>query len=247
MTETAKRDLRHAFIAYAVVAVLVGVFVQIDYEVTLVGHVGSSLVAILLLYAPVAIAWKVRRDEDLSTYGFHLEPRNKGLALGLGVWLVIFPLFAAGYVIFYQVACQAGSSLSQLAPPGMCARFLGWDGAHMLALTDDLGKFAMVQLVVVALPEELFFRGFLHELLERAIPPKRRIWGGGVGWALIISSAMFALIHLPKAGDPRALATFFPGMMFGWMRSATGSILAPTLAHASSNLFVRILDGIFLR
>lgn len=247
MDETAKRNLRHALITFGVVAAMVAVFVRIDVQVTFVGHVGSSLVAITLLFAPVVVAWRIRTDEDLITYGFTTEPRNKGLILGFSVWLVIFPLFAVGYLVFYEVACQAGSSLSQLAPPGMCARFLGWDEAKALQITDELLKFASVQLIVVALPEELFFRGFLHELLERAIPPKRRIWGGGVGWALIISSAMFALIHLPKAGDPRALATFFPGMMFGWMRSATGSILAPTIAHASSNLFVRILDGIWLR
>ena len=81
---------------------------------------------------------------------------------------------------------------------------------------------------MVALPEELFFRGFLLGLLEQRFPPKRRILGGGVGLALVISAATFALIHLPKDGDPRALATFFPGLLFGWMRSATGSILAST-------------------
>jgi hypothetical protein len=35
--------------------------------------------------------------------------------------------------------------------------------------------------------------------------------------------------------------------MFGWMRSATGSILASTLTHAGSNILVRILDLAVLR
>jgi membrane protease YdiL (CAAX protease family) len=99
-----------------------------------------------------------------------------------------------------------------------------------------------VQLVVVALPEELFFRGFLLGLLERRFPPKRRVLGGGIGLALVLSALAFALIHLPKDGDPRALATFFPGLLFGWMRSATGSILASTLTHAGSNIVVKMLD-----
>ena len=105
----------------------------------------------------------------------------------------------------------------------------------------------MVQLVVVALPEELFFRGFLLELLERKWPPKRRILGGGVGVALVVSAAAFALVHLPKDGDPRALATFFPGLLFGWMRSATGSILASTVTHGCSNILIRLLDLTVLR
>ena len=89
-----------------------------------------------------------------------------------------------------------------------------------------------MQLVVVALPEELFFRGCLHRLLEERFPPTRRWLGGGLGVALLLSSLAFALVHLPKNGDPRALATFFPGLLFGWMRSATGSIMPSVLVHA---------------
>ncbi len=232
-------------IAYVVVAALLAVFVRIDVTVVLIGHVGSALVAVLLLYAPVVYAW--RKAEDLQVYGFRSDPVGRGLAFGLGAPAIIFPLFAAGYVLFYQQICDPSSSLFSLAPPGACARFLGWGGVQVPGVDADFAQFAMVQLVVVALPEELFFRGFLLHKLELAFPPKRRILGGGVGLALIISSAMFALIHLPKHGDPRALATFFPGLMFGWMRSATGSILAGTVSHASSNLFIRLLDQMFLR
>jgi len=104
------------------------------------------------------------------------------------------------------------------------------------------GEFILTQFAVVALPEELFFRGLLLTLLEKRFPPKRRFLGGGVGLALVLSAAAFALIHLPKDGDPRALATFFPGLLFGWMRSATGSILASTITHGFSNILVRVLD-----
>ena len=62
-----------------------------------------------------------------------------------------------------------------------------------------------------------------------------------------LSAAAFALVHLPKAGDPRALATFFPALLFGWMRSATGSIAGSVAAHAASNIWVRLLDQTFLR
>jgi membrane protease YdiL (CAAX protease family) len=118
----------------------------------------------------------------------------------------------------------------------MRAPALGWGFAEAV----------LVQVVVVALPEELFFRGYLHALCERALPPKRRFLGGGVGWALVISSALFALGHLAVVPDPRRLAVFFPGLMFGWMRSATGSIVAGTIAHAASNLLIDVLQHMFL-
>lgn len=237
---------RHALYAYLVAAALVASLVRIDVDVPLVGHLGSALVAITLLYAPVVVAW--RRKEDLFDYGFHAEPLGRGLAYGFGYVALIVPLFAFGYFGFYEYVCSPdGKWLRELAPIGACKAYRGLASLHAPAMTMELAQFVAVQVVVVALPEELFFRGCLHGLLERRFPPTRRILGGGIGIALVISSLMFALIHLPKNGDPRALATFFPGLVFGWMRSSTGSILGPVVAHASSNVLVRMLDLMVLR
>lgn len=231
-------------LTFVAVAAAVSVLVQLNFQLPLLGHVGSALVAVTLLYTPVLVSWK--RREDLATYGFVREPLVRGLLLGLGVpILIVFPLFILGYFLFYEVVC--GSDLSALAPPGMCYVYEGIQGVSAPVIDAGVLEFMLIQLIVVALPEELLFRGCLLHLLERAIPPKRRFLGGGIGWALVISAVMFALIHIPKDGDPRALATFFPGLLFGWMRSATGSILAPTLAHASSNILVRLLDTMVLR
>lgn len=238
MTNRMHRDLAHALVAFAVVGVAVALLVRIEVELPFVGHVGSALVAMLLLYAPLFAAW--RRGEELADYGFHFAPVGRGLAFGLGVPLLVFPLFAAGYAVFHELVC-ASQELRFLAAPGTCVHWASGRataGLHLGAVVE----LAAVQLVVVALPEELFFRGFLLELLERAWPPRRRLLGGGLGWALVVSALMFAAIHVPREGDLRTLVTFFPGLLFGWMRSATGSILAPVLAHASSNVFIRVLD-----
>jgi membrane protease YdiL (CAAX protease family) len=236
------RDGIHALWAYAVTAALVAGLVRINVDVPMIGHLGSALVAVTLLYAPVIVAW--RRKEDLADYGFRTDPLGRGIKLGVGYVLLIFPIFVLGYFAFYEIVCapQFRDTLRQLAPVGSCKQYLGLAGLHAPAITWELVQFVAVQVVVVALPEELFFRGCLHELLERRFPPTRRWLGGGIGLALLLSSAAFALIHLPKDGDPRALATFFPGLVFGWMRSATGSILAPVIAHASSNILIRVLD-----
>jgi membrane protease YdiL (CAAX protease family) len=231
---------RHAAYAFAAVLVLVAGLVRIDYDVPLVGHLGSALVAVIFLYAPSVIAWK--RHEDVADYGFHAAPIGKGLAYSAASLAIITPLFVAGYYLFYDVVC--GTSLRDLAPVGACVRVMHRHWPH---LGRDFAEFVAVQAIVVALPEELFFRGCLLQLLEKRFPPKRRILGGGVGLALVLSAAAFALIHLPKEGDPRALATFFPGLLFGWMRSATGSILASTVAHAYSNILIRVLDLSLLR
>lgn len=230
---------RHALIAVLAALVLVAVLVRIDVSIPGIGQLGSALVAVLFLYVPVIAA--SRRGEDLDDYGFHAAPIGRGLAYAGLSLLVIFPLFVGGYFLFYEVACKS-DLLAHLVPRHACTRYLGWDALHWPAPTWKLAEFCATQLLVVALPEELFFRGFVLELLERRFPPKRRLFGGGVGLALVLSALAFAIVHLPKDGDPRALATFFPGLLFGWMRSATRSILAGTFAHASSNILVHVLD-----
>jgi membrane protease YdiL (CAAX protease family) len=175
------------------------------------------------------------------------------------------PVFTLGFFAFYEIACHS-ELLSHLAPHQMCGHYGGLAGFHMPAFAvfepsapglaeplRQLGpvtraaptlslEWCLVQWLVVGLPEELFFRGFLLHKLEQRFPPRRRILGGGIGLALVLSAAAFAVIHLPREADPRALATFFPGLVFGWMRSATGSILASTVTHGCSNILVRILE-----
>lgn len=236
--------LRAALISYALVATAVAACVRIDVDVPLIGHLGSALVAVILLYAPVIIAWRL--GEDLDAYGFRAAPLGQNLKIGLGVCAVVFPLFFVAFIGFYEVICDA-NWLAKLAPPGTCHGYRGISGIRAPLADPAFAEFVLVQLVVVALPEELFFRGAIFTLLERAWPAKRRFLGAPVGWAIVVSAALFALIHLPKDGDPRALATFFPGLMFGWMRAKTGSILAPTLAHAGSNIFIRLLEQMVLR
>lgn len=238
--------LRLVAVTYVAVAALVAVAVRLlDVDLPLVGHLGSAVVAVVLLYAPVFVAW--RRRDDLADYGFTSEPLRRSLVFTAVAIGVIAPAFVAGYIVFYDIVCAEGSRFASLGVPGTCLRFGGWSELHAPDLDLAFLELAAIQLVVVALPEELFFRGFLHEMLERALPPTRRFLGGGIGWALIISSLLFALIHLPKHGDPRALATFFPGLLFGWLRSATGSILASTVTHASSNLLVHVVEKMVLR
>jgi uncharacterized protein len=230
---------RDALYTYAIVAVLVAALVRINITLPAVGHLGSALVSVLFLYAPMIVLG--RRKEDLYDYGFRAEPIKRGLVTAAAAIAIIFPIFVAGYFVFYEVACHS-KLLAHLVPRGMCGQYGGFAALHVPAPTWALAEFCLVQMLVVALPEELFFRGFLLGLLEKRFPPKRRILGGGVGLALVLSSLAFAIIHIPKDGDPRVLATFFPGMLFGWMRSATGSILASTVTHGASNILIRLLD-----
>jgi membrane protease YdiL (CAAX protease family) len=230
---------RDAWITYAIALVLITGLVRINVTLPAVGHLGSALVSVLFLYAPMVALG--RRGEDLYDYGFRAEPIGKGLATTGVALAIIFPLFVVGFFAFYEIACHS-SLLGHLVPNNTCVTYKGLDGLHAPRGSWALVEYCLVQLLVVALPEELFFRGFMLGKLEKLYPPKRRLFGGGIGLALLLSSLAFALVHLPKNGDPRMLATFFPALLFGWMRSRTNSIMASTIAHGASNILIHLLN-----
>jgi uncharacterized protein len=238
------RPTRDALIAFATAAAAIIVLGLISRGVGIVRANLGALVAIVFIYIPF---WYARRhDQDLVDYGFVARPLGKGLAIGLGGVAILFPLFVGGYALFYEVACGGTSELlARLPLPGRCEIWRGFEQIDWPEIDWEFARLAFFQVIVVALPEELFFRGFLLDLLERSMPPKRRIWGGGIGKALVLSSALFALSHVLVAFDPRRLAVFFPGLVFGWMYSATRSILAGVIFHTCANLFIHVLDRMF--
>ena len=139
-----------------------------------------------------------------------------GWALSAGA--VIFPLFVLGYRVYWHAR----------AP-------------FHLRLPPHLGDDIPGQLLVIALPEEAFFRGYLQSALDRAFPPRLRLFGASIGPSLLVTSAVFAAGHFFTEPNASRLAVFFPSLLFGWMRARTGGIGASLVFHAMCNLFVTFL------
>src|SRR5205807_1706387 len=78
------------------------------------------------------------------------------------------------------------------------------------------------QVVIIALPEESFYRGYLQSRLDEVWAPRWTIGGARIGPALIVTSAIFALGHVATIHAPARLAVFFPALLFGWLRARTG-------------------------
>jgi uncharacterized protein len=189
--------------------------------------------------------WLVLRHDELTVraYGLSLggllEPvrldvrrlgRDGLVASGWALLLMViaFPPFALGYRFFYLCAL-VHSALR-------CAH------AHfVLHLPSSLLGFVTGQLagqlVVIALPEEAFFRGYLQSALDRVWLPRWRVLGADLGPGWLVASAIFAFGHVLTKPNPARLAVFFPALVFGWLRRRTGGIGASVLFHASCNLF----------
>lgn len=142
----------------------------------------------------------------------------KALGWALLLAAIAFPPFWLGYVRWYEVA----GPFIPAAPP---------------ALLDDV----LGQLLVIALPEEAFYRGYLQTAADDALGAKVKILGARVGAGLLVTSALFALGHLATQPHPARLAVFFPALVFGWLRARTGGIGASLTFHALCNLFADYL------
>jgi membrane protease YdiL (CAAX protease family) len=79
----------------------------------------------------------------------------------------------------------------------------------------------------------------------RTAPERRaRVLGATLGAGFVATQALFAAGHL-VVFQPWRLATFFPGLLFGWIRERTGDLAAPVIVHALSNLFIATLEASF--
>ncbi len=99
----------------------------------------------------------------------------------------------------------------------------------------------LVQILLVALPEEVFYRGYLQTRLDSMFGRDVRVLGVMVNpWSLVLTSALFAIGHFLTIPSPARLAVFFPSLLFGWMRRASDGVMAPILYHAACNITVEL-------
>jgi membrane protease YdiL (CAAX protease family) len=89
-----------------------------------------------------------------------------------------------------------------------------------------LGEFLVRQGLLAALPEEVFFRGYLYDAFEEK------------GWEPVLPAAVvFCAGHLLILPSLYRALTFFPGLLLGWGRKKTGNVYVPILVHILFNLF----------
>jgi uncharacterized protein len=91
----------------------------------------------------------------------------------------------------------------------------------------------ITSLLVAPLFEEIIFRacGF-------------RLWRHthlGLYGTLLLTSVLFTLIHIQQYSWPLLLFTFCFGMLLGFAREKTGSLLVPLVLHILNNLFAVVL------
>lgn len=159
-----------------------------------------------------------RRRLSMAIIGFK-RPRWRDLAYGLmGV-----PIYYVLYLVAVGIVSHAVPSLNVNQQQNI--GFTNVHGSVELILT-------FISLVVLPpLAEEIMVRGFLYSSLKKALP---------VVWAVIITSALFAIAHLPEGGSAgplyiAGLDTFILSLVLIYLREKTGSLWASITLHAIKN------------
>lgn len=138
----------------------------------------------------------------------------------------------------HPVAAEEVQLAGQRSPPS------AWisDDARSLRIPLSLAwipLLVLAHLLIVALPEELFFRGYLQKRLsESGAQASWRLAGIEITKANLIASVTFAVCHFVIGWDPLRLVVFFPSLVFGILRDRTDGIAAPIVCHALFNLMV---------
>lgn len=154
--------------------------------------------------------------------------------LGPVLWAEGLTPFAGGLEDYLHRLCRpygGGFWPEQWRLPAEWLRYGGLGGVMAVA----------VEVFAIALPEEVFHRGYLMSALEERWPPRVRILGAPLGLAAVLASLMFAVGHLVGMAELARLATFFPSLLFSWLWRRSGSLWAPALFHAASNLLMGVL------
>ena len=237
--EQASTSLAEPLLAFAgAIAIAAGLY-WAGRSLGFVQQIMHGVIACMFLVGPHIAARLSGQAFDDRAAGVTVHPVAPGLrVLGLAM-LVTWPAFILGFFVYYGTLCPSVSLLP------MCSRWRGLAGMH-LHLPEGLLVLALSQILVVAVPEEVFFRGYLMSRFETRFPSHRRLWGAAVGRPLIITSLLFALGHFLVDFQPARLAVFFPALAFGWMRSRSGSVAPGAIFHALCNLLSEILhEGFF--
>jgi len=193
---------------------------------------GSGIMADLtyaaLIFALMGLPWVCirfwhRRDPALhgTDIAWSWSDAGKGL---LTIALLVIPVAAGAYA--YNVLWL-----------GHTFHF-SWQNYAPIAST--LPNLLFTHLLLIALPEEFFYRGYVQSNLLAVLAKTPKTARLAPQLAVLLTAAAFAFAHV-TTGQWGRLVTFFPGLLFGALRLKSDNIVGCVLCHALANMLMIVL------
>jgi membrane protease YdiL (CAAX protease family) len=180
---------------------------------------------------------------------YHVDP-----AADLLVWeSLVFGIVVAGFAVQYEAEILALlhpsalgqdawgklaiATVVQFALLGAVFYLLEQTGVPFERITDEMQRhdYKLWQLLalyslVPAVVEEIAFRGVIFGRL-RGVLGEREAW--------LVQAALFSVLHLSPVIFP---THFVMGLIFGWLRMRTGSLIPGMILHAAWNAAIILLE-----
>lgn len=147
-------------------------------------------------------------------------------------WVFLRPVPGLGYSLFISADVLKWAALNFLyfaviaIPVGLGLHFIGWNPRW-----GGFGLFSLNYLEIflfIALLEELFFRGFLQNLLSNTLDS----WVAGQA-SVSILFGLFHILHAPFPNWSYVVLASVAGWFYGSAYRKTGSLMASSLLHAA--------------
>jgi len=176
-----------------------------------------------LVWLVLGLSLMLAGRRSLSQYGVDLRICPPPLHVHAVLGLALLSLYAVGYA---------------------AVSFLPWHKTFVVKLPENPLADLAREVLIVAFPEEVFFRGYVQSRWDLACGKPWNFFGASIGIGLAAQALLFAICHL-ASGDGWRSSVFFFALLAGWLRARSGSVLGPVAYHAVANLWVRSLSASF--
>jgi membrane protease YdiL (CAAX protease family) len=169
-------------------------------------------ILIFAAFIPTAV-----KKREFPGFGFNIRQMKDSLVVLGWTCVVLFPLMFCGLWVLKSY---------ELKPPLLPVLSQGQDWVYWL----------FYQFMYIALPEEVFFRGYVQSNILRLTTPVIGKLPRLHQWTSIaVSAACFTVAHIIIQGQIISVLIFMPGLVLGWLFIRTRSLLAPILFHGLAN------------
>ena len=214
--------------------------------------------AVNLVIRGVRVLWEVTGYEIVLVAApilFMYAPVLVCRFRGVDSWSYPLALPPLGDLAFWRRTLGLTAAVIALTTPPFLFGYHGWhawilgsvdpDAPWPAALPSNLLLLVGYHVFFVAIPEEMFYRGYLQTRIDEAFRARARVVGAVVGPGLLLATVLFAFGHSIVVFRPWHAAIIVPGILFAWMRARSGDIVAGALYHAWCNVMVTTLDVMY--
>ncbi len=167
--------------------------------------------------------------------GSFVRPPGPVSSAGFGAVLALATLVVVGWLLRHKPS-PGGSAVSTACLLGVAAIPL------LVPPTPGRAVSALTFYALFLGPgEEILFHGYAQSRLNQVFARRWDFFGAAWGWGAVLAAALFGLMHvldLPALARGtvdlrwwRGLDTFCWGLVLGFVRERTGTVVAPALLH----------------